>query len=171
MIKNNRGFTLLEIIITLAIFSIVISMVGRFLISNLKSYNRINNSTEIMDQAQFVTSFMDLELSQCAGIRSVKSIDGLNILDSKLGAYIKYIELYTRDTSQVGNPSFQIKNDKDIFYKSHSELGTYIDKIYMAPIPHNIAFKDCRGVEYKIYFKKDNSTYNIEKSIYFRNKY
>ncbi|MFO7888638.1 MAG: prepilin-type N-terminal cleavage/methylation domain-containing protein [Eubacteriales bacterium] len=171
MKKDNRGFTILEIIITLAIFSIVITMVGRFLITNLNNYNRINNSTEIIDQAQFITSFLDLELSQSAGIKKVKSTEGLSLIDSSLGSYIKYIELYTRDTSQIGNPSFQLKNGNDIFYKSHSELGTYVDKIYMAPIPHNISFKECRGVEYKIYFKKDNTTYNIEKSIYFRNKY
>src|SRR6056297_2449689 len=129
MKKDNRGFTILEIIITLAIFSIVVTMVGRFLITNINHYNRINDNTEIMDQAQFVTSFLDIELSQSAGIKSIKSVDGLNLMASNSGNYIKYIELYTKDTDQLVNPSFQLKNGNDIFYKSHSELGTYIDKI------------------------------------------
>ena len=170
MIKNNKGFTILEIIITLAIFSIVITMVGRFLITNIKHYNRINDNTEIMDQAQFVTGFLDIELSQSAGIKSIISIDGLKLMDSNLGNYIKYIELYTRDNTKLVNPSFQLKNGNDIFYKSNSELGTYIDKIYVEPIPMNQSFKDSKGVAYKIYFKKDKSTYSIEKSIHFRNK-
>jgi len=170
MIKDNRGFTILEIIITLAIGIIVITMVGRFLITNLNHYNRINDSTEIMDQAQFVTSFLDLELSECAGIRSITSAEGLNLIDSNSGDYIKHIELYTRDTSHMVNPSFQLKNGNDIFYKSHSELGTYIDKIYVAPIPKNQSFRDSKGIAYKIYFIKDKSTYSIEKSIHFRNK-
>ena len=171
MIKNNKGFTLLEIIITLAISSIVITMIGRFIITNINHYNRINDSTEIIDQAQFVTGFLDLELSQSAGIKKITSIDGINILDSNSGFNIKEIELYTRDESQLINPSFQIKNEVDIFYKSHSELGTFIEDFYVSPLPENTTFKDCSGIEYKIYFKKDNSSYVIEKSINFRNKY
>jgi len=170
MFKDDRGFTILEIIITLAVGLIVITMVGRFLITNINHYNRINDSTEIIDQAQFVTSFLDLELTECAGIKSITSIEGLNIIDSNSGNYIKFIELYTRDAGQLVNPSFQLKNGNDIFYKSHSELGTYIDKIYVAPIPENQSFKDSRGIAYKIYFVKDKSTYSIEKSIHFRNK-
>ena len=112
MIKNNKGFTLLEIIITLAISSIVITMIGRFIITNINHYNRINDSTEIIDQAQFVTGFLDLELSQSAGIKKITSIDGINILDSNSGFNIKEIELYTRDETQLINPSFQIKKRK-----------------------------------------------------------
>ncbi|MDW7667524.1 MAG: prepilin-type N-terminal cleavage/methylation domain-containing protein [Bacillota bacterium] len=170
MLKNNRGFTILEIIITLAIGVIVITMVGRFLLTNIYHYNRINDSTEIMDQAQFITSFLDLELTECAGIRSITSVEGLNLIDSNSGDYIKHIELYTRDTSHLVNPSFQLKNGNDIFYKSHSELGTYIDKIYVAPIPENQSFRNSNGIAYKIYFLKDKSSYSIEKSIHFRNK-
>jgi Tfp pilus assembly protein PilE len=171
MIKNNKGFTLLEIIITLAISIIVITMIGSFLITNIKHYNRIDDSTEIMDQAQFISGFLDIELSQSAGIKKIISKDGISILDSNSGSYIKEIELYTWDESQLINPSFQIKNGKDIFYKSHSELGTFIEDFYVSPLPANTSFKDCSGIEYEIYFKKNNSSYVIEKSINFRNKY
>lgn len=60
--KNSRGFTLVEILITIAIFSIVVTAGINLLGSALQSQRKILLSQELLDNASYVLEYMSRTL-------------------------------------------------------------------------------------------------------------
>ncbi|HCS10014.1 MAG TPA: hypothetical protein DIV40_01030 [Clostridiales bacterium] len=56
--KNKNGFTLIELIIILALASIVALGVMSFLITNYRSYNVINTESELQYQSQYIINYI-----------------------------------------------------------------------------------------------------------------
>lgn len=165
---DSRGFTILEIIITLAITVIVITMAGRFFITNIKSYGRINDSSEIHDQAQFVSVYLDDKISKSSGVVLVKNVKN-QIANSTNGAfYIKEIEFDSSNSKLNINQNFKFLNNS--ISCNNMVLGNYLDSFYVSPIPSDYTYIEARGIKYKLRFLKNDSEYILERSIYFRNK-
>jgi prepilin-type N-terminal cleavage/methylation domain-containing protein len=56
--KNKRGFTLLELIVIIALASVVMLAVMSFLITNYRSYNVINTVSELQYQSQYTINYI-----------------------------------------------------------------------------------------------------------------
>ncbi len=56
--KNNKGFTLIELVVVLGLAGIVMSVVMSFFITNYKSYETINTESEVQYQSQYIINFM-----------------------------------------------------------------------------------------------------------------
>lgn len=56
--KDERGFTLIELMVVLGLAGIVISVVMSFFIANYKSYQTINTESEVQYQSQYIINFM-----------------------------------------------------------------------------------------------------------------
>ncbi len=56
--KNKNGFTLIELIVILALASIVMLGVMSFLITNYRSYNVINTESELQYQSQYIINYI-----------------------------------------------------------------------------------------------------------------
>ena len=56
--KNKNGFTLIELIVILALASVVMLAVMSFLIANYRSYNVINTESELQYQSQYIINYI-----------------------------------------------------------------------------------------------------------------
>ena len=65
----NRGFTLIEVIIYVAIFAIVLYFIGGFVFNGVTSSSKIQSWQEVNDSGRFVTQKI---------LESVQSSQGIN---------------------------------------------------------------------------------------------
>lgn len=56
--KDQKGFTLIELIVILGLATIVMGAVMSFFIANYRSYNRLNTESELQYQSQYIINFM-----------------------------------------------------------------------------------------------------------------
>ena len=58
LMKSHKGFTLVELICTIAIFSIVITGVGTAMVVSARSYQRGNAELDLQQQAQITSNLL-----------------------------------------------------------------------------------------------------------------
>ncbi len=66
MRNDNRGFTLVELIVSFAIFGILIAAVGGFLVSGSRSYSSIFSNISLQTQSQTAMDAIEDRLMDCA---------------------------------------------------------------------------------------------------------
>ena len=90
--KNNKGFTLVELIICIVIFGIIVAAVFGFMISGSKSYETVNGRVNLQMDSQLTMNFINEYLIDCD--TAVYS-DGSNMLclinEAPAGEYIAYV--------------------------------------------------------------------------------
>ncbi|WP_053957103.1 PilW family protein [Inediibacterium massiliense] len=155
---DHKGFTLVEIIVTLGIVGIVISMIASFLFVNLRSFKDSHEEISIQSEKQFVMSFIEKE-----AMESVSSEFNTNTLILK--------------SPDPNNPKNSIEHtfkckDHKLFYKNNttstefSQIGQYIESIFIEPI----FIRDIQnGIKVTIYFKKGNKEDKATNQFWFRN--
>lgn len=161
--KNNNGFTLVELLVTLGLAGIIISIVMSFFISNIKSYQMINTQSELQYQSQFIVNYMTNKFLEANDIISVNGdVDesgtkDISIIAFKLGSDILKFEVDI--------------NKKIIFVDKNSnrtELGSNVSNLIMTPIP-NGKFSDASGLEIKLILEDSKQKYTATQTVYMRN--
>ena len=96
--KHQRGFTLLEVIITTLIASLLIGTITTFLVISVKSYNTNKDSVELQYQAQVTLNMMIDNIMYSEGVEVIAGTEelasniGLRVaLDKKSGSYGYYL--------------------------------------------------------------------------------
>ena len=67
---NNKGFSLIELIITVAILTIITSAILGFIVTGTKSYGNVNEEVELQQEAQLsFNQLSDLIIDSTNGIK------------------------------------------------------------------------------------------------------
>ncbi len=121
ILKNEKGFSIIEIIIYLAIFTMISLLVINSLLTVMTAFSKIRNNRSILEAGMNSMERMSRD------IRQSKSID---LLHSNLGAGI----LQLNSTDESGNPiiiKFSKENSKLDLYQagvlSGNLLGPYVN--------------------------------------------
>ena len=67
MKTNNKGFTLAELLVSVAIFGVVLAAAFGFMLTSAKSYNKVNDRLEIQTQSQMALNLIEEYVIDCAG--------------------------------------------------------------------------------------------------------
>lgn len=102
--KHQRGFTLLEVIITTLIASLLIGTITSFLVVSVKSYNTNKSIVELQYQAQVTLNTMIDAVMYSQGVEDVSEED-----TNKIGLRI------TLD-KEAGTYGYYLLNDKQLYY-------------------------------------------------------
>lgn len=179
--SNNKGFTLVELIITLAIAAIILGIVMTFFITNIKSSNIITDKTELQYQAQNVMNFITEKAMQSSGISKVYIKDGNSYLPQ---------DMSIQEVSNVGYIGFIVEGVKHIFvldrgniYYSDSIsdlniiknnkyiLGKWLTNINIKSNSAGADLSSTNSIEITLEFEKNDAKVTLSNIVYMRNKH
>lgn len=174
---DNRGVTLIELIVGMTISAILFTLVASMFFTGSKIYRDIYNSIEIQQQGHFVMDFMTTRIMPSSKIDNIKDIDNNSCY--KIDQVIELGEIKLIDTclKEEERHIFSIQNDPKVEGQSirygkidvaKIEAGNYINKIHIKPLPEGSTYEQARGIEITIEMKKGDSNLKISKNIYFR---
>lgn len=159
--KNKKGFTLVELLITLGLAGIVVSVVMSFFITNIKSYETISTESELQYQSQYIINFMTNKILEA---NNVKSVNG----DSDMSGET----LINNIIFEHGTEEFNFEvNDRKLNYiigLDVSEIGKYIESLIIEPIPEG-KFKEANGLKIELILKEGRREYSAKQTVYMRN--
>jgi len=145
---NKKGFTLIEIIMVLALAGIVMSVVMSFFIANYKSYETINAESEVQYQSQYIINYMTNKILEAKSYD--ESANEFEYVDGSFASFEKYDEkiIYTYGTT----------TDKESVY-----IGNYVDNL-------KIETNGTNEVRITlVLLKKGSVPYPAEQVVYMRN--
>lgn len=201
IIKNldNRGVTLIELIVCMSLSSIILITLLVVFSSETKAYNRSHNINEIQAQGQNIMHFMSSRIMTSNKIINIKGYEGtskndknkgINLGELKLEDNLLEYKLLSNGSTQQEIHIFSVQKDpkmegNSIRYgnidNAKIELGNYIKAIYVKPLfdesikeskdknKENI-YDNAKGIKLTIVMQKGKIDIEISKNIYFRNK-
>lgn len=174
MKTNNKGFTLVELIVCLVIFGIVVAAIFGFMLAGSRSYKLVNDRLELQTQYQLATSQINEYIIDCTGgIYFDSSTDTLFVLNGNSGGTA---------TAHI----FQLKADGCIYYgtanatvsdKGELSCGSYSANDFLtenvtdfAVNPTLSAAGYTASASVLISFEKGSAEYSGQKTVALRNK-
>ena len=173
---KNKGFTMIELVVTLGISSIVIGLIFSFFITNYKGYKSVRNSSEMHFQAQYILNFMAGRIIDSNSMSLARIKTDFYSMTAVRSAEVEYPvdKVSFKYGSESENYVFHIvgsdirygNGDKDI--KPEVELGKFVDSMYIS-LFENRSFQNTKVVKLKLVMEKDGQTYEAFQAVYMRN--
>jgi prepilin-type N-terminal cleavage/methylation domain-containing protein len=167
MYRNKKGFTLIEIIIAMAIFLIVMVTIYSFFLTNYKFLNRVSLETEIQTEAEKAIEKITNIAMESSDVDIIEDIDG------KIKNSIGHVKLSKNGVMEY---AFTVENHKLMLAIDASapiQVADFVEYIICKEntITNNGVTKVI-GIEIEIAFEigiKENEDKVVKNAIYFRN--
>lgn len=183
---NNRykklddfGFALIELMISIALFGILITLIFSIFNTNMKIFSKINNKVEIQQQAIFIFNFMEEKIMESKGITIVEDINGRTKHTTNEIVNIKKIIFKNNETRDekgyifnlirdYGVGSYNLKYGIGLYGIGTIEVGNYIENIETEPIPSDKIYTEADGIIIRINFIFEGEKAGVENRFFFR---
>jgi len=171
--KEKNGFTLLELLVSIGLFSTIFTLIMSVFIVNFKNYKTIKNETELQFQSQYILTFMSNKIAECKYIELIKENTTSHLKKSNEQRINRISFRYGSSTSQCY--IFENRNNEISYGKGYAtnrakvELGNYVSEMYACPIPEGIIFESAKAIRIRLVLLKDNNSYQAEQTIFMRN--
>lgn len=171
--KNKyKGYTLIELLISLGIMSFIVTLSMTFFITNVKNYEAINNDTRLQFQAQYILNFVSNKIMESKKVVEIRTGGASSVINSTREFPISKMSLLYNE--QESCYIFEVRNNKIYYGNGKStdsatvELGTYILELRLAPYPDGVTFAETKALKITIKLSKDNQVYEANQIIYMR---
>lgn len=186
---SQKGFTLFEVVVSIALFSVIIILVSSMYVMSQRSYNKNSNQAELSQNARVVFDRISRELRQ-----SVKTItllpptdtDPINppvneilFQDGHDISRITYLKYYLDGTNLMRQHiaySFDTAPDDYVYYDS-LDLGGFppdyieIDNRIIGEYVNSLDLWGAGGmINFKLSFSKNQNFLTAESSVFSRNQ-
>ena len=176
---DNFGFTLVELMISIALFSILITSVFSIFNNNMNIFNKINKKVEIQQQAIFIFNFMEEKIMESKGIIIVEDINGRNKHTTNEIVNIKKIVFKNNKTRKEKGYIFNLTKNNEVGSYNLKygiglsgigtvEVGNYIENIETEPIPSDKIYTEADGIIIRINFIFEGEKAGVENRFFFR---
>lgn len=169
--KKKEGFTLLEVVIVLAIIAIVSVLLYPFFTGNYKSLNSTTNKSELQHKAQMINSLLSQSLMEVKEITSIKNSTAEELLMTNGASNPVYIEFLTGEGFK-----YSLTIDAKGITKTNLDDGTKIstdgtiESLNIEPIEPGTSYSNTKGLKVILNITYKTEHYTTDNIIYFRNK-
>lgn len=135
MKKNFYAFSLIEVLIVVAIFSIISVLVGRALVSSLTGSRRIDNSVSLRENLEYALSQFEREIRGASSITDCQ-VDSITYFDNEntqkifscpaiIPTYVSFDgERLTSDSIEITDCNFSCTQNTATLNLSGQTIGT-----------------------------------------------
>lgn len=173
------GFTLVELMISIALFGILVTLIFSIFNTNMNIFDKINKKVEIQQQAIFIFNFMEEKIMESKGIISVEDINGRIKHTTNEIVKIKKIIFKNNEARKEKGYVFNLIRDYEVgsynlkygIWQSGEgtvEVGNYIEKIEVEPIPSDKIYIEADGIIIRINFIFEGEKASVENRFFFR---
>lgn len=176
MNTKKKGVTLIELLVTIAIISIVFSVISSFFFTNYKTLNSVNKDLELQSQGERAISFMVDNIIEGYGVESVERLLNTIALDSITETEITKLSVKKQDSAENKYTSvFELDNGILNYTKGTDgsvkvEVCNSVKSIIITPLPSGKSFSSGNGLRIKITMKSDEQEKVFVNEVYLRNK-
>lgn len=177
---KSKGFTIIELLITLPLFGIIVLLIFTATASNMNAIKNVDAEVELQQQAQLIFDFMEEKIIQSTGVIYLQDLKGFQKQSTNEKLFMSkiifknspdhkdkgYIFALTKD---LENDCYNLKYGIGTAGGANDELGNYIHNIEVEPIPKNKNYYEADGIHIKISFSLDGYDLAFENSYFFRN--
>lgn len=171
----KKGFTLIEVLITLALFMVMLSLVMPIFISNFKTLNKSDTKMSISEEAQKTIDAITEKAQSAEYITDVKDSIGNDVTSISNPTDISSFQIksYYKDAYTTYN--FSLSNGILSCEKVASETGTsievskYVSSISISPVPYGTVFDNCKGLYITVNTSSGGFYETLQSTVYFRN--
>jgi len=182
LFNSNKGFTTIEILLSLALAGVILSLIFSILITNINMFHDTDNDIELQQQGQFIIDFTEdkmIEASQIIYLEDMKKVAKHNtnekvvlrkiIVKNQSNRTDKgYIFQLSKDTD---SNTYNLKYGIGLYGSATIEVGNYIEKIEVEPIPSYKTYSEADGVTIKLYLDVNGNKKFLKNQICFRNSH
>lgn len=190
---NSKGFSLIEIVISISLISIMSISVGRFASTTIKTVKDIDNSLMVEDSVnytcEFIREYIEVmeKISHMDGEKAIMengdvgyrfnsiSFTNENYFEDKI-AHFSLVKKKRIDADEqvFYGMTFRrkdIEGYRDMSPKGGSEILEYmVNDIIAVPLPDGVHFSEADGLKMIFIWKGRTGIYEFERSFYFKNK-
>ena len=177
---KNYGFTLIEVLISIALYSILIALVFSTMNFNINSLYKVERNVEIQQQAQFIFNFMEEKIMESTGLIYLEDMQGKSKHNTNENIFLKKIIFKNKPDRVDKGYIFQLSKDPEYDYynlkygiglsgSATVEAGNYIENIELMPLPLDKKYNEADGIIIKINFVFDGYRAAAENIFHYRN--
>lgn len=185
---NNKGFSLIETIISIALLNIILLFVFNFFIHTMREDYITREMSNLERHFNYNTKFLERNLQIQTNIKSIRgrvfkdefSYDCMDMKDKILLESI-LVENKARKNIANTNDGFNIfisenENGKVLKYNKNFNENRKIesirklDKLYIEPLPKGKTFKEAKGIKLIFENKILERKFTYNRSFFFKNK-
>ncbi|MBL4933356.1 prepilin-type N-terminal cleavage/methylation domain-containing protein [Clostridium paridis] len=167
MKKRKKGFTIIELLLVLALSAVVLGVVFSFFLSNTRTINATGVNSDLQEEAQDITEKITKDLMEAESIRDIINSDSVDVL--------------TRNSCDISRVEIGFLTAESVTYllsgsnltKNGEVIGKDVESLNVETLDGR-SFSQTKGVKITINLSKDfaNETYAYKTStnIIFRNK-
>ncbi|WP_238884244.1 prepilin-type N-terminal cleavage/methylation domain-containing protein [Clostridium sp. YIM B02551] len=167
MKKRKKGFTIIELLLVLALSAVVLGVVFSFFLSNTRTINATGVNSDLQEEAQDITEKITKDLMEAESIRAIINSDSVDVL--------------TRNSCDISRVEIGFLTVESVTYllsgsnltKNGEVIGTDVESLNVETLDGR-SFSQTKGVKITINLSKDfaneNYTYKASTNIIFRNK-
>jgi prepilin-type N-terminal cleavage/methylation domain-containing protein len=176
VIMKNKGFSIIELLVSLGISSIISGLIFSFFIINYKGYKSMRNDSEMQFQAQYILNFIAGRIINSNSISFVRVNTQNYSVSAVRSAGVEYPihKISFKCGNENENFVFHIINNTIRYGKGEKEmnptveLGNYVDEMYVSLLKDE-SFQDAKAVKLKLIMKKDGQSHEAFQAVYMRN--
>lgn len=185
MRKENGGYTLVELIVTIAILAVVGIGIGTMISNSMKQYHMSSAEVSLQQESQLAgNQLINLVMNANDGVRAGSGKLYMYHYDLEYDVHSKTVISYDADARMLTYSAYQKDGESDTWVGSEDEtdlcLAEYVTSFTVKVLDekgHEVTTAvDCgdrrgRQVEMQISYELDGKTYDFEQTVTLRNQF